>query len=143
MPNAKKFLGKAFYFCSCWWNLARRKHSCCGSQVSRQTYSRTRTLPALVSGKLLLIRLLNLISSVLPAGRWTISSWHSASKAFYSYLLQRNMQDQNTLYSVFSRTHTPRIVAFFLEPAVFLALHFKRDFLAEFHLLGVCGLEGL
>lgn len=53
------------------------------------------------------------------------------------------MPDQNMLYSMFKRTDTPRVVLFFPRASWFLALQFKRDILAEFHLLGMCGFEGL
>lgn len=89
-------------------------------------------MPRFVSSKLVLISSLNLISGIVLPGRWTDQFLASCFKGIL-FLLQRNMLDKYILYSVFSRTDTPRLVLFFLEPAgFFLLCSSKENFLLSF-----------
>lgn len=91
---------------------------------------------------LVLIRLLNLISSIVPPGGWTDQLMATFFKGIL-FLLARKEHAGPVQTSVFSRTDTPRLGLFFLKPnrGVFgFAVH--KEFLAEF-LQGMCGLAGL
>lgn len=85
------------------------------------------TLPGFVSSKLVLIRSLTLISGILPPGRWTDQLLASCFKGIlFLFTAKEHAGPVYAFYSMFSRTDTPRLILFFLDPAGFFGFAVQK-----------------